>query len=211
MISQHPIWRSKSHLLFKCLFLLCFKVSLLLGLWNDFLCLFGSTAQYFFLSISRQAGKKYWFFHSVVLTEGSLLNWMVVTMSWYLPEQLVCISLFKSLGREDWNVSSLIFTYNITQLLVVYYFSLRASCFDKIFNEFEYFSSPRRLRYRWGPHSEAQKQALSGYSDYCAQLSLRFLHFIKPKSFHHHSSDLKYFISKILNEFSWNYRAAGFS
>lgn len=84
VINRWPIWRNKTSLFFKLPFLLCFKVPLLLGLWIYFFCLSSSTAKNFFFLPDKL--EKYWFLHSVIITEGccSLLNCVAVTMSWYL-------------------------------------------------------------------------------------------------------------------------------
>lgn len=84
VINRWPIWRNKSSLFFKHPFLLCFKVSLFLGLWIHFFCLSNSTAKIFFFLPDEL--EKYHFLHSVIITEDrcSLLNCIAITMSWYL-------------------------------------------------------------------------------------------------------------------------------
>lgn len=81
IINRWPVWRNKSSLFFKCPFLLCFKVSLCLGLWIYFFCI--KALQRIFFP-SRQASKVS-FLHSVIITEDcSLLNCIAITMSWYI-------------------------------------------------------------------------------------------------------------------------------
>lgn len=124
-------------------------MSLCIGLWIYFFCLYNSITKNFFFPDKLE---KYRVLHSVIITDVLFSVELCCHNHELVPlEYLVSISLPSEASVDKvgmWTVN-MIFMYNITLLLVVCYFTLRSLCFEEVFIEFENFCSPRRLYFRW--------------------------------------------------------------